>query len=169
MADKIVQLIDKDNNNIFPVAGSMKQGAVTTNLLADGAVTAAKIANNAIGSEKFNPTVSTMTFTLRRVGGSSSTHTGTKIHLGGNIYIYAGAAESSVAGSSSTGTKEYAITFSKPFTTLYSGVINGAAVGSSGTYMEYSAMTRTGADFYLYHNTTDQRARCEFIAIGTIE
>lgn len=43
MVDKIVQLVDKDDNNLFPVAGSMKQGAVTTNLLADGAVTKDKI------------------------------------------------------------------------------------------------------------------------------
>lgn len=43
MTDKIVQLVDKDNNNVYPVAGSLKQGSVTTSTINDGAVTAAKI------------------------------------------------------------------------------------------------------------------------------
>lgn len=43
MVDKIVQLVDVDNNNVYPVAGSLKQGSVTTSTINDGAVTAAKI------------------------------------------------------------------------------------------------------------------------------
>lgn len=43
MAEKIVQLIDKDNNNIYPVAGSLKDGSVVTSSIADGAVTSAKV------------------------------------------------------------------------------------------------------------------------------
>lgn len=43
MTEKIVQLIDKDNNNIYPVAGSLKSGSVTTSTINDGAVTADKI------------------------------------------------------------------------------------------------------------------------------
>lgn len=43
MADKIVQLTDDANNNIYPVAGSLKSGSVTTNTIEDEAVTADKI------------------------------------------------------------------------------------------------------------------------------
>lgn len=44
MAEKIVQLVDKDNNNLYPVAGSLKSGSVTTSTISDGAVTQSKIA-----------------------------------------------------------------------------------------------------------------------------
>lgn len=43
MPNKIVQLIDNEDNNIYPVAGSLAQGSVTTSTINDGAVTAAKI------------------------------------------------------------------------------------------------------------------------------
>lgn len=43
MANNIVQLIDKDNNNIFPVAGSMAGDSVTTTMIQDNAVTSAKM------------------------------------------------------------------------------------------------------------------------------
>lgn len=43
MTDKIVQLVDNENNNIYPVAGSLAQGSVTTSTINDGAVTGAKI------------------------------------------------------------------------------------------------------------------------------
>ena len=44
MADKIVQLIDKDGNNVYPVAGSLAQNSVTTSSINDGAVTVDKLA-----------------------------------------------------------------------------------------------------------------------------
>lgn len=43
MPNKIVQLIDNEDNNIYPVAGSLAQGSVTTSTINDAAVTAAKI------------------------------------------------------------------------------------------------------------------------------
>lgn len=43
MSNQVVQLTDKDNNNIYPVAGALKQGSVTTSTIDDGAVTGAKI------------------------------------------------------------------------------------------------------------------------------
>lgn len=43
MPNKIVQLIDNEDNNIYPVAGSLAQGSVTTSTINDGAVTAAKV------------------------------------------------------------------------------------------------------------------------------
>ena len=43
MADKVVQLVDKDNNNVYPIAGALAQGSVNTSTINDGAVTANKI------------------------------------------------------------------------------------------------------------------------------
>ena len=43
MTDKIVQFTDGESNNIFPVAGAMKSGSVTTSTINDNAVTKAKI------------------------------------------------------------------------------------------------------------------------------
>lgn len=43
MVNKIVQLEDKEGNNVFPVAGSMASDSITTAMLQDGAVTSDKI------------------------------------------------------------------------------------------------------------------------------
>ena len=43
MADKIVTLIDNEGTNIYPVAGAVKEGSVTTSTIADDAITPAKI------------------------------------------------------------------------------------------------------------------------------
>lgn len=51
MAEKIVQLRDNQGNNVYPVAGSMKQGSITTNMLSNGAVTANKINFNAFSTK----------------------------------------------------------------------------------------------------------------------
>ena len=43
MANQVVQIIDNNGNDIYPVAGALMQGAVTTSTINDGAVTASKI------------------------------------------------------------------------------------------------------------------------------
>ena len=43
MANNIVQLVDNDENNIFPVAGSMASDSIETNMLKDSCVTSQKI------------------------------------------------------------------------------------------------------------------------------
>ena len=53
MANKVVQLIDNNNDNIFPVAGSMAGDSITTGMIQDDAVTMAKIANEAVTASKF--------------------------------------------------------------------------------------------------------------------
>lgn len=53
MVDKVVQLQDKDANNLYPVAGSLKQGSVTTSTINDGAVTAAKIDTSTLPGKTF--------------------------------------------------------------------------------------------------------------------
>jgi hypothetical protein len=63
MADKIVQLIDKDNNNIYPVAGSMADDSIMTAMLKDGSVTPAKVASNAITANKLAPDTANSLFT----------------------------------------------------------------------------------------------------------
>lgn len=50
MANQIVQLTDKDENNIFPIAGGMASDSITTAMLQDGVVTTAKLASNAVNS-----------------------------------------------------------------------------------------------------------------------
>ena len=53
MTDKVVQLVDAESNNIFPVAGSLKSGSVTTNTIDDGAVTADKIDASTLPGKTF--------------------------------------------------------------------------------------------------------------------
>ena len=53
MTDKVVQLVDAESNNIFPVAGSLKSGSVTTNTINDGAVTADKIDTSTLPGKTF--------------------------------------------------------------------------------------------------------------------
>jgi hypothetical protein len=43
MADKIVTLIDHEGENLYPVAGALKEGSVTTSTIADDAITSSKI------------------------------------------------------------------------------------------------------------------------------
>lgn len=59
MTDKIVQLIDKDNNNVFPVAGSLKQGSVNSATINDKAVTAPKINFSTFFTQTGESTLST--------------------------------------------------------------------------------------------------------------
>ena len=49
MSNQVVQLIDNNNNNIYPVAGALKDGSVTTSTINDGAVTASKIDFSTLG------------------------------------------------------------------------------------------------------------------------
>lgn len=43
MVDKIVQLVDKDNNNIYPLSRGVAADSIDTNAIQDGAVTSQKI------------------------------------------------------------------------------------------------------------------------------
>lgn len=68
MANNIVQLQDKQGNNIFPIAGSMAGDSVTTQMLQDGAVTTDKIATGAVTADKLDPALSTYSTTEKVVG-----------------------------------------------------------------------------------------------------
>ena len=52
MADKIVQLKDKNSNNLYPISGSSLAESVSTGAIVDGAVTTAKIADGAVTADK---------------------------------------------------------------------------------------------------------------------
>ena len=54
MADKIVTLQDKNDNNLYPVAGALHADTVITGSIKDSAVTTPKIANNAVTSDKID-------------------------------------------------------------------------------------------------------------------
>ncbi len=51
MADKIVQLIDEDGDNVFPVAAAQTADTATIN---DGAITTAKLANTSVNNTKID-------------------------------------------------------------------------------------------------------------------
>lgn len=52
MADKIVQLIDKNGDNVFPVTVTSSNNAVTNAMLQDNSVTTTKIADSAVTNAK---------------------------------------------------------------------------------------------------------------------
>lgn len=58
MSNNIVQLEDKDGNNVFPVAGSLAANSIETTMLKDGSVT----------SDKIDFTTMTYSTTEKRVG-----------------------------------------------------------------------------------------------------
>ena len=51
MANQVVTIIDNNGNDIYPVAGALMQGAVTTSTINDGAVTANKIDFSTFGDQ----------------------------------------------------------------------------------------------------------------------
>lgn len=98
MSNNIVQLVDKDSNNIFPIAGSMAADSITTAMIQDESVT----------PEKIGVSVSTVSATMKAGSGSDTTVTLNKIPLGGNLYILSGivhATASSVTSGSRTNIK----------------------------------------------------------------
>lgn len=64
MADKIVQLQDKQGNNVFPITGGMAADSVTTDMIQDGAVTSDKIANGAVTASKLGSDINIPTITM---------------------------------------------------------------------------------------------------------
>lgn len=62
MADRIVQLTDEDDNNIFPAAGTMPTGAITTNMLQNNSVTSDKIDFATFGRTVFGAGGTTLTY-----------------------------------------------------------------------------------------------------------
>lgn len=89
MANQIVQLTDSNNNNIFPVAGSMAGGSVETGMLQDEAVTTAKIDDGAVTTAKFAPyAVNTATKTANNLTPSADTPSAWSTLLGGDGYFW---------------------------------------------------------------------------------
>ena len=56
MADKIVQLVDDQNNNIYPISRGVAADSVDTNAIQDGAVTSDKIDWSTLTSKTINAT-----------------------------------------------------------------------------------------------------------------
>lgn len=170
MVDKIVQLVDKDDNNVYPVAGSLKQGSVTTGTINDGAVTPSKIDMSALENALYGASVSTTTVTLQRTDGSgtSSTHTIKKINLGGDVFVYTGRIGSDNVGSVSTGLKEYTLRYNEPFDEFYGAAFNGFAIGHADSFMRYCSANYRNVDFYIDHKNTNEKIGAQFILIGAI-
>lgn len=69
MADKIVQLVDKNSNNLYPVAGAVIDNAVSTGAISSQAVTNPKIENGAVnGVENDATAIGTAKLALDTVG-----------------------------------------------------------------------------------------------------
>lgn len=74
MADKIVQLKDKNSNNLYPVSGSSLTDSVSSGAIVDGAVTTAKIADSSITAAKIADATfqGTITNVITASGGNPS-------------------------------------------------------------------------------------------------
>lgn len=69
MANKIVQLVDKNSNNLYPVAGAVITDAVSTGAISSQAVTNPKIENGAVNGVENNATaIGTAKLALDTVG-----------------------------------------------------------------------------------------------------
>ena len=96
MPNKIVQLIDSEDNNIYPVAGSLKQGSVTSSTINDGAVTTPKIADEAVEVDKIDFAtmkgyanslpIATKANTIATLGNTNLT--GTLTRYGDLVFLY---------------------------------------------------------------------------------
>lgn len=158
MPNKIVQLVDNENNNIYPVAGSLAQDSVTTSTINDEAVTTAKIADGAATSNKLSLTTSTQTLTFKNVGESTmGTGTATMIQLddsGLTMLCFRGG-----TGGKTTqpGTYEVKTRFETPFTDILSASVNGWCAGDSESYLAYNSIVRAsgGGDLYIRRNRSD--------------
>lgn len=96
MTDKIVKLVDGDDNNIYPIAGALKSGSVTSSTINDGAVTTPKIANEAVEVDKIDFAtmkgyanslpIATRANTIATLGGTNLT--GTLTRYGDLVFLY---------------------------------------------------------------------------------
>ena len=138
MADKIVQLENKDGDNIFPVAGALKSGSVSTSTINDAAVTAAKIAAGAVTAEKMNLATSTQTITWKNNDNTVGTTTCTMIPLDENgltLCISDGVAWAN--NSSSPGTINIKGSWGTAPNTLVGGIIDGCFAEDTASYKTY--------------------------------
>lgn len=166
MTEKIVQLIDKDNNNLYPVAGSLKSGSVTTSTISDGAVTNAKIA----------PSISQVEISFHILNPAVRTGTGqaTLIRLPGDIGILT---YNGTTGFNDSGTGDRQINVhldNAGFDSILGGSQTSWYALNPGAYQTYSrAFLTPGGDAridnYVYKDTAIQQERMiSFVIIGTL-
>lgn len=110
-------------------------------------------------------------FTLKRedAGPYTTTISGKKIHLGGDVYAYVCKATASGSGFSvsSTGNKHYTITYPTAFTTLFGGAANGAFSGQTESYKKHCDVRQTLIDIYV-ESAGSGDVIVSFIVIGEI-
>lgn len=169
MADRIVQLKDNQGNNVYPVAGSMKQGSITTNMLNDGIVTEAKLANNSI--------VSTSQITVTYYGGintagNSTTRNANLITLKGGLKILCVPQTDTGIYASDAGKNTQIVCNigNADFSTILSGTINMSQSGAGNVSMAYSAIDTTYSfEAYLYPTNviSGSQLQVRAIIIGT--
>ena len=150
MVDKIVQLKDNQDNNVYPVAGSMKQGSITTNMLNDGAVTASKLDNNSVVSTS---QITVTYFGGINTGGNSVTRNANLITLKGGLKILCIPQTDTGIYASDAGKNTQIVCNigNADFSTILAGVVNASQSGAGNVAMAYSAVDTTYSfEAYLY-------------------
>ena len=157
MTDRIVQFTDGEDNNIFPVAGALKSGSVTTSTINDEAVTTAKIADGAVTSGKISLATSTQTLTFKNAGGSTmGTGTATMIPLDNNGLVMLCFRGGTGGLTTQPGAYEVKIYFENAFSQILTVVANGWSTGDSGSYLAFNTFPPSGTgDCYIVRTRSD--------------
>ena len=155
MSNNIVQLVDKDSNNIFPIAGSMAGDSVATQMIKDGAVTSNKIAL----------TMSTVPITIagRSLDAQKIDFGGGLVFIGGH-FIMSGV--TTVAGSTEIRVENLPV-----MSTIIACNIEALQIGASTSYASYQHFAANGilADFHLRNTTAGSNAiEVNFFILGIL-
>ena len=105
------------------------------------------------------------TFTFTRTASGSETLTGKRFKIANDLYIYTFSGKSSI-GTTSTGNKEYNITWNKPFDVIYGASLNAAFTGQSNSTLNHVDFRKNVVDFYINSTATTGNPIINFIVIG---
>lgn len=155
MADKIVTLIDHEGENLYPVAGALKEGSVTTSTIADDAITSSKIDFDG--------------FVIPQQTGVEL-NTGAKF-AGSDIYAqrFAGSQAFTSWGQVdillATGVDSAikSIGWVRPGATLAKGIVNTTLVASNG-----SAFASNGGHYVMTNSSHELKLRFVYATAGTM-
>ena len=126
MADRVVQLKDNQDNNVYPIAGALAQGSVTTSTINDGAVTGVKIDFTTIQGGDMPIAASSMQIPYLTTGDSMSLW-----RIGNIVFALANVVVSSLGTYDSSGALETMPSGFRPATGT-KGVFTMSAVAGGG-------------------------------------
>lgn len=155
MAKKIVQLIDKDGNDIYPVSagnGQVKIGHTIDDPTSLEYIDTDNIVDGAVTSEKIDFTTSTMTLEFTHDGYSVGTRTATVYRLSNSglaLVSYNGDVGYST---STTGWKELSTIFPNNFQ-IITGSQEAFFGGDLSAYPGYNYLGGSAGQIYVYHDS----------------